>query len=208
MIAFFIPLALTPLINQLIRPIGSAALSRMPNPLQTLAVWPVISSLSFLFVTPGAAYNEVVIALLDRPGSRRSLQKFMYILMGSQLAIMLVFAFTPLSSLWFSKVSGLSPDLAELATNAFRILVPTALISPLNSWFTGAILHKRQSRAVTEGMAIYLIVYVSGLTLGGLVADVSGVYIAVVAAILSSLSQTLWLGWRSRAAIQALEREG
>jgi hypothetical protein len=208
MIAFFIPLALTPLINQLIRPIGSAALSRMPNPLQTLAVWPVISSLSFLFVTPGAAYNEVVIALLDRPGSRRSLQKFMYILMGSQLAIMMAFAFTPLSGLWFSKVSGLTPHLAELATKAFLILVPTALISPLNSWFTGAILHNRQSRAVTEGMAIYLIVYVSGLTLGGLVADVSGVYIAVVAAILSSLSQTLWLGWRSRAAIQALEREG
>lgn len=208
MIAFFIPLALTPLINQLIRPIGSAALSRMANPLQTLAVWPVISSLSFLFVTPGAAYNEVVIALLDRPGSRRSLQKFMYILMGSQLAVMLVFAFTPLSSLWFSKVSGLPPDLAELATNAFRILVPTALISPLNSWFTGAILHNRQSRAVTEGMAIYLFMYVGGLTLGAWVADASGVYIAVVAAILSSLAQTLWLGWRSRAAMHALEREG
>lgn len=208
MIAFFIPLALTPLINQLIRPIGSAALSRMPDPLQTLAVWPVISSLSFLFVTPGAAYNEVVIALLDRPHAKRSLQKFMYILMAVQFILMLVFALTPLSGLWFSEVSGLPPHLAQLAATAFMILIPTALISPLNSWFTGAILHKRQSRAVTEGMAIYLVVYVGGLALGGLLVDVSGVYIAVASAILSGLSQTFWLGLRSRAAIRSLEREG
>lgn len=207
MIAFFIPLALTPLINQLIRPIGSAALSRMPNALETLAVWPVISSLSFLFVTPGAAYNEVVIALLDRPRSKRSLQKFMVILMAAQITLMVVFAVTPLSHLWFSKVSGLPPDLAALAATAFKLLVPTGLISPLNSWFTGTILHYRQSRAVTEGMAIYLAVYVGGLTLGGLVADVSGVYIAVVAAVLSGISQTAWLAFRSRAAVRALDAE-
>ena len=198
MVAFFIPLAITPLLNQLIRPIGSAALSRMPDPLITLAVWPVISSFSFLIVTPGAAYNEVVIALLDRPGSAPSLRRFMWILITAQLVVMLLFAFTPLAELWFGEVSGLSPELTRLASSAFILLFPSAVISPLNSWFVGNILHNRQSRSVTVGMAIYLIVYVTALTFGGAALDVSGIYIAVGASMLASLMQTAWLGVRSK----------
>ena len=205
MIAFFIPLAITPLLSQLIRPIGSAALSRMPNPLLTLAIWPVISGFSFLIVTPGAAYNEVVIAMLDRPGARRSVQKFMYILMAVQFSLMMVLAFTPLAYNWFWKVSGLTPDLALLASRAFQVLIPASLISPLNSWFTGAIVHSRRSRAITEGMIIYLSVYIAGLAAGVAFASVSGIFIAVTASMLASLSQTVWLGIRSRPAIRALE---
>lgn len=204
MVAFFVPLAITPLLNQLIRPIGSAALSRMPDPLTTLAVWPVISSFSFLIVTPGAAYNEVVIALLDRPGSGPNLRRFMWILVVAQVAIMALLAFTPLAYLWFSRVSGLTPEMAELASRAFILLLPSALISPLNSWFGGAVLHSRQSRVVTAGMAIYLCVYIAGLLVGGKLQSVSGIYIAVGASVLASLMQTIWLGLRSRKVIQEL----
>jgi hypothetical protein len=173
----------------------------------TLAIWPVISSLSSLIVTPGSALNEVVIAMLDRPNAKKNLMRFMYILMAVQLAVMLLLALTPLSHLWFSRVSGLEPDLADLASRAFILLVPLALLSPLNSWFTGAILHSRRSRSVTEGMAIYLGVYTTGLLLGGALLDVSGIYIAIGASVLSSLTQNAWLWYRSRAAIRILEEE-
>ncbi len=200
MIAFFIPLALTPFLNMLVRPIGSAALSRLPDPLQTLAIWPVISSFSWLIVTPGAAYNEVVIALLDRPGSRRSLVQFLWMLMGSQLGLMLALALTPLGYLWFSPVAGLGSADATLAAQAFPLLIPASLISPLNSWFVGNILHQRKSRAITEGMVLYLAVFVLGLLAGGRLPQISGIFVTLGSSTLASVLQTAWLGLRSRAA--------
>lgn len=207
MVVFFIPLGLMPLLNQLIRPIGSAALSRMPNPIETLAIWPVVASLSWLIVTPGSAYNEVVIAMLDRPGAKKTLMRFMYILMGVQFTLMLLLALTPLSRLWFAYVSGLKPELAELAARAFILLVPVGLLSPLNSWYTGAILHSRRSRSVTEGMGIYLGVYTAALILGGALVDVSGIYVAIAASVLSALAQNGWLWFRSREALRVLDAE-
>ena len=64
---FYIPLAMTPLLMLLSVPIGSAAVSRMPRALDSLAVWPVINGLTFGLRSVGIAYNEVVVALLDRP---------------------------------------------------------------------------------------------------------------------------------------------
>jgi hypothetical protein len=203
MILFFIPLGITPLLNMLIRPIGSAALSRMPDPLITLAVWPVISGFSFLIVTPGAALHEVVIALLDRSGARKVLLRFMGILMLTQFTVMALLAFTPLAYDWFSVVSGLPPDLARLAANTFQILIPTSLISPLNSWLAGSILQSRKSRPVTEGMVIYLGVYVTGLLVGGAFLKISGIYIAVGSAMLASMCQTAWLWFRAPSRVLA-----
>ncbi len=45
---FYIPLAMTSLLTLLANPIGSAALSRMPLALSSLAVWPVITGLIFM----------------------------------------------------------------------------------------------------------------------------------------------------------------
>ncbi len=71
---FYIPLVLTSLLTLLAQPIGSAALSRMPQALTSLAVWPVVSGLIFMSRGLGVAFNEVVVALLDRPGARPALR--------------------------------------------------------------------------------------------------------------------------------------
>jgi len=198
MIAFFVPLALTPFLNMLVRPIGSAALSRLPDPVQTLAIWPVISSFSWLIITPGAAFNEVVIALLDQPGSRRNLKRFLWLLMSSQWALMMLLALSPLAYLWFFNVSGLSEHDARLAAQAFPLLIPSSLLSPLNSWFVGNIVNQRKSRAITEGMIIYLSVFVGGLLLGGNLFDAGGIFVTLGSASLAGITQTAWLGLRSR----------
>jgi hypothetical protein len=57
MMDFYIPLAMTSLLFLIVQPMGSAALSRMPNALTSLAVWPVIAGVSFLTCSPGIAYN-------------------------------------------------------------------------------------------------------------------------------------------------------
>jgi hypothetical protein len=199
MIAFFIPLALTPFLNMLVRPIGSAALSRLPDPLQALAIWPVITSFSWLIITPGSAFNEVVIAQLDRPGSVPGLKRFMIILMAAQFSLMLLLALTPLAYQWFKIVSALPEQEARLAANAFLLLIPSSLISPLNSWFAGNILHKRKSRVITEGMIIFLCAFSGALFAGGFFPNLGGIYITLSASVLAGIAQTTWLGLRSRA---------
>jgi len=71
-------------------PIGSAALSRMPNPLASLAVWPVVSGLVFVVRGSGVAYNEVVVALLDQTGSVASLRRFAVLLAGLTTTLLLL----------------------------------------------------------------------------------------------------------------------
>src|SRR5690606_31446676 len=46
-LGFYIPLAMTSLLTFFANPIGSAALSRMPDALDSLAVWPVVTGLVF-----------------------------------------------------------------------------------------------------------------------------------------------------------------
>jgi hypothetical protein len=133
--------------------------------------------------------------------------RFMVILMAGQTFVMILFGVTPLSQLWFSKVSGLQPELAELASNAFLLLLPVGILSPLNSWYSGTILHSRRSRSVTEGMGIYLGVYIAALLMGAALLNVSGIYIAIGASVLSAISQNGWLWFRSRAAIRMLDEE-
>jgi hypothetical protein len=47
-VAFYLPLALTSLLGLSVDPIGSAALGRMPNALESLAAWPVVMGFLFL----------------------------------------------------------------------------------------------------------------------------------------------------------------
>ena len=58
---FYLPLAITPLIGLLTQPIGSAGMSRLPGALLSLAAWPAVSGLRFVFISIGMAYQEVVI---------------------------------------------------------------------------------------------------------------------------------------------------
>lgn len=74
--AFYIPLVMTAVINMLAQPATPAAISRMPFALESLAALPVVSGLAFMFRSMGFAYNEVVVALLDHPGSTALLRRF------------------------------------------------------------------------------------------------------------------------------------
>ena len=144
---FYIPLALTSLLNLLVQPIGSAAVSRMPRPIESLAAWAVVSGLIFMLRSGGIAYNEVVVALLDRPRSSAPLWRFAVILITASSLLLLLITITPLAWLWFSGVSGLSTELAKLATTSLWLALPGPALAVLQSWYQGTMLHDRRTRA-------------------------------------------------------------
>ena len=204
MFLVYIPLALTPLLNQLVRPIGSAALSRLPDPITALAVWPVITSFSWLLLTPSSALNEVVNALIDRHGSHKPLVRFITLVGFVETAVMVLIAATPLARTWFGKVSGLEPGAVQIASHAFWLLVPLGILAPLGAWFSGVILNTRKTRPITEGMLVYLGTF--SLVLGGGSAFIktSGLYLVTAASLSASICQIGWLWFRSRQARRSL----
>jgi hypothetical protein len=202
--AFYIPLVLTSLLSLLAQPIGASAISRMPNALASLAAWPVLSGLIFMVRAPGVAYNEVVVALLDRPASSGVLRRFATTLALVLTGVLVVLAATPLARIWFERISALKPELSALALAAIWIALPLPALSVAQSWFQGVALHSRKTRIITESVALYLVAMAAILIAGVALGRTSGLFVSVLALTVSSLLQVVWLKWRARPALTAL----
>jgi len=201
---FYVPLSLTSIIFLGARPILTAAISRMPDPLESLAAWPVVGGLVFLFRSVGSAYNEVVIAHLDETGSTHALRRFTTILAAATTGGILLVAATPLSRIWFGTITGLDEDLIRIAQGAlwFAALLPAA--SVLQSWCQGVVLHSRRTRSITEAILIYLAAIAAALWAGTVWGRAGGVVVGLVAMTAAEIARNGWLLWRSRAARHAL----
>jgi hypothetical protein len=195
---YYIPLALTSFITLISQPLISTALSRMPLALDSLAIWPVLSGFLFLFRSPGIAYNEVVVSLLEEPGSYPSLREFaLYLTLGTT-ALLLAVVSTPAASIWFIDITSLPASLYPLARNAlwFSLLIPGA--NTLQSWFQGILLHTGNTRGIPEAVGIFL-AFTIILYIGGIVsARMPGIYIGTLGFSLGMSLQTAWLKHKSR----------
>ena len=202
--AFYLPLVMTSLLTLLILPMGSAALSRMPRALESLAVWPVVSGFIFMLRSMGVAFNEVVVALLDEHLSTKPLRRFTTLLSVGTTGALLLIAATPLSRLWLENLSALSPELASLARNGLWIGILLPGLNSLQSWYQGALLNSGKTRGISEAVALYL--FVTGLALWGGVTwgKMIGLYVGLGAFSFGMLIQTFWLWVRSRPVLRAL----
>ncbi len=198
LLKFYIPLALTPLLNLLVQPIGSASISRMPMPLENLAAWPPVSGLIFMSRSTGVAFNEVVVSLSGRLGAKPALGRFALWLSLSLCALLALISLTPLSSLWFEGISGLSPDLVEIA----RLAVPLGILLPAltvyQSLHTGYLVNAHKTRAVPESVALFLLVTTGCLALGASTDTLPGVQVTLLSITAGACTQNLWLWYRQR----------
>lgn len=176
----------------------------MPLPLESLAVWPVVAGLMFILRSPGVAYNEVVVALLDQKGSTSSLQRFTLLLGIISSGMHLLIAATPLAVLWFSSIAALPPVLVELARVSFWLALPMPVLSVLQSWYQGAILHGRQTRGIPESVVVFMTTVLVILWIGIAWGSITGIYIGVGAFVAANLTQTAWLWLRARPILRAV----
>jgi hypothetical protein len=193
---FYTPLVLTSLLGFLAQPIGSAALSRMPLPVESLAAWSAVSGLIFILRSPGIAYNEVVVALLEKPASFQPLRRFAGVLALVTSLLLLLICVTPLAEFWFLRFTGLSPQLASLAQQSIWLALPLPALAAAQSWFQGRILHSHNTRPISEAVVVYLI-SISLVFVAGIAWDkTAGLLVGVLALTLSSLAQAGWLWLR------------
>lgn len=195
---FYVPLALTPLIALIIQPIGTAAISRMPQVVESLAVWPVVVGFMFFLQSPGMALAEVVVAMLPRPGGAAALRRFVALLTAVTFAVPLLLALTELAELWFRVVNGLPGELVAMAAVGFWIGLPVPACRVIQSWHQGQLVVARATRGVTEAVVVFAVVCAVVLGVGIATGAAFGVYVALTGHSLGRVAQTLWIARAAR----------
>jgi hypothetical protein len=201
---FYVPLALTSLITLLWQPVGSAALSRMPDALNSLAAWPVVSGLIMLLRSFGIAYNETVVALLDKENAWHSLRRFTAWMALATTALQLLVVATPLAEFYFARFSALPANLVVLAKAAIWLALPMPALAVLQSWFQGAILVGRRTRGVPESVMVFFGTALVVLGIGVAAGRWTGLFVSIIGFMLASFTQMAWLWFRSRPVLERL----
>ncbi|HEX5052209.1 MAG TPA: hypothetical protein VFZ65_10585 [Planctomycetota bacterium] len=205
--AFYLPLAFTPLITIVIQPIGAWAMSKMAEPLLSLAAWPAVYGLVFLTRSAGFAFNEVVVALAGEPGGRTALRRCGVGIAVVATAVLLLLAETPLGGLWFGTVTGMTTELATLASASllFAMLMPGYAVA--QNYHQGLLVHGGRTRAITEAVVLYLVLCWLCLAAGvEWLRGVPGIQVALGSFTIAGLAQTAWLWWRRRGARRSTQR--
>jgi progressive ankylosis protein len=162
LIRFYYPLVLMSFITLAAKPILTFFMGRAPDPVESLALFPVVMALYFLFGTLGLSYQEATIALLGRNGEHREiLGRFgVGVALGASGMLALI-AFTPLARLWFEGVSGLSPEFATLAFVPIQIACLAPAFTALGGFQRAVLVRARRTRPITVASAVE----VSGIAL-------------------------------------------
>ena len=165
---FYLPLALPSMIGLTIQPLLTFFMGRSVAPVESLAVYPVVHSLSFFFRSMGFAYQDAAIALIGEQFEHyRELRRFCFTLGAVATAGLALVAFTPLFQLWFITLSGLTPELTSFALIPARIIVPLPFLSVLLSFQRAILVEGRRTQHITWASVIEVTaVAVLFLTLG------------------------------------------
>jgi hypothetical protein len=193
-IGFYFPLALTSLMTMGVNPLVTFFLGHSRRPLESLAVMPVVASLVFAFRSAGVAYQEVGIALLgEREEGFVALRRF-----AARLAVILagaltVVAFSPLATVWFHSVSGLSAELTRFARVPLRVLCVIPGLEAVLAFQRARLVHGRRTALVTWASGVEVAGILAALTVGIGLLDLVGALAAAIALLTGRASANLFL---------------
>lgn len=206
---FYVPLALTSMLGLTVQPMLTFFMGRATLPVESLAVFPVVHALSFIFRAFGLSFQDAAIALMGKRHEHfPELARFGAGLGLAASAGLGLIAFTPLATVWFETVSGLTPDLAALAVTPARILVPIPALSVLLSFQRAVLMGDRRTRPITVATAIEVGTIAILFVLGGWVAGLVGATAAFLAFLGGRIASTAYLVPSSARALRRSRIDG
>jgi len=203
-VGFYYPLALTSFIGLTVQPMLTFFMGRSAYPVESLAVFPVVQGLSFLFRSVGLAYQDAVIALMgERHRHLPELGRFTVTLGLSASAALALVAFTPLAHVWFQDISGLTPQLASLAVLPARVIAPLPALTVLLSLQRGILVNVRRTRPITVATSIEVVGIALCFATLGWGFGVVGATAAFVAFVVGRFGANIFLTFRCRQTVVA-----
>ena len=201
-VVFYIPLALTAMLAMGTQPMVTFMMGQSRMVVESLAVFPVINGLTFMFRSLGLSFQEVAVALLGpRMKHLRPLCNFAVVLALVASACLAVVAYSPLAIIWFRDVSGLSLTLTEFAITPLRLMVLLPALSVILSLQRSILLTTRRTTPITLASSAEIITIAGFLWIGIHVFDTVGMISAAVALVTGRLLTNLWLArpcWRAK----------
>ncbi len=192
--AFYFPLALTSMLALGINPVISYFLAQGRMAIESLAVWPVLQALLLIFMSFGLSFQEVTIALLgDHLENYRKLLRFALGLLFLTVVLFALFGFSPLSLLWFHRVSGLSPELASFVRRPLQILAPLPALWMALTFQRSVLVNARRTAILTWATGLDILLMVIVLTLGIHYWTLIGVVAAALALVVGRLGSIAFL---------------
>ena len=130
-------------------------MGRAPAPVESLALFPVVIALYFIFGTLGLSYQEAAIALVGRKGQyRKELGRFATGLAVAASGGLGLIAFTPMARVWIEGVSGLEPAMAAMAFAPAQIIALAPALSVIMGYRRALLVQARRTRPITLATAI------------------------------------------------------
>lgn len=194
---FHLPLASTSLLTLLVRPLVAFSLARLDNPTRSLAAWPLLFQLLLLARASAMALPEVIIALNQTPQAGDALRRFIIRLAGVNGLLILLLAFTPISTLYLVSIQDATAEVSAQARYGLMILALFPAVATLNFGLRGFLISRRHTPPVNTGMALNLIITALLLTVG-VWWRAPSILLAGVALNAALLVETVYLAWQAQ----------
>ena len=192
------PLLLTSVITFVARPILNYGIARAAYPIESLAVWPVVLSVMFLFRALAISYQEVVVALLKEAGDIDALRTFAIRMSGVIGGIFLLFALGPAGRLWFQYVAGLEEDLLGFTALPTLIVMVVPLMGAFLSYYRGLLVYANRTKYIAQAVFLNTVALTVMVAVLPGILPISGVIIAAISFSLCQFIEVFYLWYRAR----------
>jgi hypothetical protein len=112
-------------------------------------------------------------------------------------AALVLISLTPLGTLWFSGVAGLSPELLAFTRVPLLILSLSPVAVGMNAWFRGILITRARTPIVTKAMGVTLLTLALLLLLSVFLFPFPGVTSAAIAIMCSLAAQSIYLAHKT-----------
>ena len=206
---FYFPLAMTSIISMTTGPILTFFMGHSRNPIESLAILPVVQNMVFMFRSGGVAYQEVGVAMTGDHGEHeREVARGALFLGVCASAALGILTLTPLLDVWLLNLSGLAPELAAYAVLPARLLILLPLMEYLLAYQRSRFILGGGTRKITiatalEVASIAIVLLVCTRQLGMI-----GVVAGSVAGLSGRAASNLFLFFARRAGAKATAAAG
>ncbi|MHB1130862.1 MAG: hypothetical protein ACYC4L_00555 [Chloroflexota bacterium] len=194
---FYLPLALVMLLNGTARPIITAALTRLPEPVISLAAFPVAYGVFNVIYSPLYPLIQTVIALVRDGHSYRVVVRFTRAVCVLGWVVLMMATLTPAAEYYLTAVLGVPEQVRVAALPAVQVFSFYLLLMAFHNVYQGLLVAARRTLetqfASIANVATIALVLATGVAWGG----AAGVVVGAAAFVAGFSAEAALLAWRA-----------
>ncbi len=192
-VRFFVPLALVLALTATMRPIIAAAMTRLPEPVLSLAAFPVAFGVFNIIYSPLWVLPQIMIALVKDRQSYRVVSQFILRTCLIGWVLLLGATFTPAVDFYMAVVLGVPAHVREAALPAVRIMSLYVLAAGWQGQYQGVLVAARKTTTTQLATTVNVVALALALGLGVILGSLPGVIVGAMAYTAGFAAETLAL---------------